>query len=419
LHRYHANGPLRLPQNHHVEDEVINTTSLLSNSRHSSDCSSQREETEERRRKQRTSNFTFTDLPRYTALDAVGWGAAAVLFMQVCRRIHSQFSSGSEPRPATGGRNEPSSLRKCGYRILLEILSRRDVLPKGRNVWCLEGVPEKRTQDQSSTSISSSEASQLSEIQEDQLSSGSPFPDHQRAFLDYDPSSFGLCNFCIIPYFQNVLSKDEKLEEAAQNLRHVGDNSVPVILNIIGLQNAVHSDNYEEAFYCFLAAAQLGYTKAQFNTGVCYEKGRGVNQDMEQAKHYYGQAAAKGHAQAQYRYAKLLLTSRGQLSEDKLKTATDLLEEASAAGLTKAQVCLASVYSRKPQKDGNKSVQYLKMAAESGDNTALFFLGQCYEKGLGVPQSLSKAFDYYRQAAKAGNKQAKGFLESHSNKDTN
>lgn len=432
LHRYHANGPLRLPPNHHhVEDEVINTSSLLSNSRLSSDSSSQREEDGEKRRKQRTSHFTFTDLPRYTALDAVGWGAAAVLFMQVCRRIHSQFS-GPEPRPTAEALTETSRLRKCGYRIVLEILSRRDVLPRRSSVLCLHGVPE-QTQDVSlNQSSSSSESIQLSE--EDQLPSESPSHDHQRALLDYDSSSFEdslLSSFSLENINQHhttetanvnennkTLSEDEKLEEAAQNLRHVGNTSVPVILNIIGLQNA-SNDNFEEAFTCFLAAAELGYTKGQFNTGVCYEKGRGVVQDMEKAMHYYGLAAANGHAQAQYRFAKLLLASRRQLSEEELKTATNLLEDASAAGLTKAQLCLASVYSRKPEKDGNKFVQYLKMAAESGDSTALFFLGQCYDKGLGVPQNLSKAVELYRRAAKAGNKRAQSFLESSSNKDIN
>lgn len=431
LHRYHANGALRLPQNHHhVEDEVKNTSTLLSTSRHSSESSSEREDDGQRGRKQRTSHFTYTNLPRYTALDAVGWGAAAVLFMQVCRRIHSQFSSGPEPRPTTGPLTEPSSLRKCGYRILLEILSRRDVLPRGRSVFCLQGVPETQTQDVSlNQNSSSSEASQSSE---EQISAESPIHDHQRALLDYDSSSFedSLLSSssleCINKPHQTdttninekTVSEDEKFEEAAQNLRHVGDTSVPVIINIIGLQNA-NSENYEEAFTCFLAAAELGYTKAQFNTGVCYEKGRGISQDIEKAMHYYAQAATKGHAQAQYRYAKLLLTSRGQLCEDELKIATKLLEEASAAGLTKAQLCLASVYSRKPEEDGNKSVLYLQMAAESGDNTALLFLGQCCEKGLGVPQSLTKATEYYRQAAKAGNERAKRFLESPSNKGIN
>ncbi|MEQ2206594.1 hypothetical protein XENOCAPTIV_000454, partial [Xenoophorus captivus] len=47
-----------------------------------------------------------------------------------------------------------------------------------------------------------------------------------------------------------------------------------------GLESA-KSENYEEAFCCFLASAQHGYNKAQFNTGVCFEKGRGVIKDKE------------------------------------------------------------------------------------------------------------------------------------------
>lgn len=42
------------------------------------------------------------------------------------------------------------------------------------------------------------------------------------------------------------------------------------------------SGNYEEAFICFKTAADQGYSKAQFNVGVCYEKGRGVHKDREQ-----------------------------------------------------------------------------------------------------------------------------------------
>lgn len=53
-----------------------------------------------------------------------------------------------------------------------------------------------------------------------------------------------------------------------------------------GLENA-KCENYEEAFTCFLEAAQLGYHKAQFNTGVCYEKGRGVSQDWEKVRFNY------------------------------------------------------------------------------------------------------------------------------------
>lgn len=431
LHRCHGSTPLRLPQNQGQsqglgEVEVINSSAVFSTSRHSSDGSSQKDEDGERRKKQRTFQYGYAQLPRYTALDAVGWGAAAVLFMQICRKIHSQFSSSTEPSPISGALTVPSTLHKCGYRILLEILSRRDVLPRGRSVLCLQGVPERQNQDQAQSSSSSSgDASLHSSSEQDHLTAECSIFDQQGALLNQDsPIHEESLQTASCP-LQNdanrdntetndandkdMLSDEEKLAGAALNLRHVGETSIPVILNIIGLESA-KSENYEEAFTCFMTAAQQGYSKAQFNMGVCYEKGRGVSKDKEKALYYYGQAAVGGHRQAQYRYAKLLLTSRGHQSLEELNTAINLLEEAAAAGLTKAQVCLASVYTQEPVRDGSRSVLYLKMAAESGDNTALLFLGQCFESGFGVQQNLKTAIEYYKRASQAGNKQAKSLL---------
>lgn len=56
-----------------------------------------------------------------------------------------------------------------------------------------------------------------------------------------------------------------------------------IFLFMAGLESA-KSGNYDEAFTCFVAAAQQGYSKAQFNTGVCYEKGRGVSKDKEKVR---------------------------------------------------------------------------------------------------------------------------------------
>lgn len=50
-----------------------------------------------------------------------------------------------------------------------------------------------------------------------------------------------------------------------------------------GLENAKR-ENHQEAFTCFLAAAQQGYSKAQFNVAVCYEKGRGVSKNKEKVR---------------------------------------------------------------------------------------------------------------------------------------
>ncbi|XP_019901572.1 death ligand signal enhancer isoform X2 [Esox lucius] len=408
LSRCHVHTPLRLTQNHHVEDEVINNSTVLSTGHHLPDNSSQKEEDGDKRRKQRTSQFCYAGLPRYTALDAVGWGAAAMLLMQICRRIHSQFS-GADPNSNTGRPASQGTLQRCGYRVLLEILTRRDVLPRGRSVRCLSQIQLHSQQDLEQGSSSSNDSSP-DQLHDDHLNADSLFTDHQGANLSQDSTGTEES------WFEPFLSADgtnqaqgehpeqhheqHDLEGAAKNLQQVAESSVPVVLNIIGLESAKAGD-FKAAFLCFLASARQGYCKAQFNTGVCYDKGRGVHPDREKAHHFYSQAAAGGHSQAQYRCAKFLLRpSRGQLSTQRdLDKAISLLQQAASAGLRE-----------EPVRDGRKAVHYLKMAAESGDSEALLFLGQCYETGFGVPRCFCRAVGFYQRAAEAGNSQAKRLL---------
>lgn len=46
----------------------------------------------------------------------------------------------------------------------------------------------------------------------------------------------------------------------------------------------------------------------------------------------------------------------------------------------------------------------------SQDDTAQLFLGNCYESGFVVQQNLRTAITFYKQAARAGNKQAERLL---------
>ncbi len=58
-----------------------------------------------------------------------------------------------------------------------------------------------------------------------------------------------------------------------------------------------------EAFAVFERAAHLGDATAQYNTGVCLGKGRGVAQDLAMAARWYEKAAEQGDAMAQFRLA--------------------------------------------------------------------------------------------------------------------
>lgn len=59
--------------------------------------------------------------------------------------------------------------------------------------------------------------------------------------------------------------------------------------------------NYSEEFQCYLKALEINENNkyAQSNIGLCYEYGRGVNQDYYEAVKWYRKAAEQGHAGAQ------------------------------------------------------------------------------------------------------------------------
>ncbi|MBQ9771958.1 MAG: sel1 repeat family protein, partial [Lentisphaeria bacterium] len=52
-------------------------------------------------------------------------------------------------------------------------------------------------------------------------------------------------------------------------------------------------------------AAEQGNALAQYNLGVCYENGEGVQKDLVQAVFWFRKAADQGYAQAQEALKKL------------------------------------------------------------------------------------------------------------------
>uniref|UniRef100_A0A8D0G6H2 DAP3 binding cell death enhancer 1 n=1 Tax=Sphenodon punctatus TaxID=8508 RepID=A0A8D0G6H2_SPHPU len=137
----------------------------------------------------------------------------------------------------------------------------------------------------------------------------------------------------------------------------------------------MRDEHHEAAYSCFKTAADRGYSKAQFNVGLCYEHGRGIERDPAKAMLYYRRAAYQGHSMAQYRCAKWLLRHWPRADRDGAWEAVALLEQAATLGLTQ-------------------------------DSQSRYHVGVCYEKGFGVPRNLLEARKHYQQSAAAGNKSA-------------
>jgi hypothetical protein len=67
----------------------------------------------------------------------------------------------------------------------------------------------------------------------------------------------------------------------------------------------------QQAYQCFQQAAEKGHAEGQYELGVCYEKGIGVEKDLGNAVSWYRKSAQAGFADGQLAYGRCLLRGVG------------------------------------------------------------------------------------------------------------
>ena len=118
-------------------------------------------------------------------------------------------------------------------------------------------------------------------------------------------------------------------------------------------------------------AAKQEYARAQYNLGVMYHQGEGVEQDYSKARDWYEKAAKQGDANAQYNLGAMYHQGQGV------------------------------------KQDYSKAREWYEKAAKQGDAEAQCNLGAMYEFGMGVEQqSDSAAMRWYGKAAAQGHEKA-------------
>jgi len=133
---------------------------------------------------------------------------------------------------------------------------------------------------------------------------------------------------------------------------------------------AITTKNYPVALAKFRLAAAQGESAAQFNLGLMFYLGQGVEQDYVKAVRWYRLAAAQGNAGAQYNLGVMFSTGQG--------VAQDYVE----------------------------SVRWYRLAAAQGNADAQYNLGVMFERGQGVAQDFTRAHMWYNLTAVSGDKQA-------------
>lgn len=134
--------------------------------------------------------------------------------------------------------------------------------------------------------------------------------------------------------------------------------------------------DYKKAALWFREAALGGVANAQYNLGVLYHQGLGVEKNMDTAIGWYKAAAGQGHPEAAYNLGIAYIEGVGM------------------------------------QYSPQQAARYFERAAESGIPEAAYNLGLIHENGLLGGQQVEKALYWYGQAAgKGGSSEAKTALE--------
>ncbi len=107
--------------------------------------------------------------------------------------------------------------------------------------------------------------------------------------------------------------------------------------------DAYNKGNYAAALKIIRPLAEGKNSEAQYYLGRMYQKGQGVDKDLEQAEKWYRLAAEGGHAKAQYKIAFGYAFGVGGLDQNDAK-AREWLQKSAENGYRKAQKMLARAY---------------------------------------------------------------------------
>ncbi len=211
-----------------------------------------------------------------------------------------------------------------------------------------------------------------------------------------------------------------------------GDAMSQFYLGILYEKGNGVDQQYPQALFWYIKAANQGVAKAQHNIGNIFFEGRGVSQDYKEAKRRFKLAAELNYSPAQYNLAYIL--EKGLGGEEKPKEAFEWYLKAAKNGLLKAQVKVGKLFEqgRVIAKDREQAIYWyeeiahddsearnslaklyleeeetienglslLRAGAENGDRLSQYNLGYVYGQGEKVKQDYELAVFWYKRAAR-------------------
>jgi TPR repeat protein len=164
--------------------------------------------------------------------------------------------------------------------------------------------------------------------------------------------------------------------------------------------------DYAKALRLIRPLANDGDAAAQFNLGLMYLAGHGVQQDDSAAALWFRKATEQGYAPAQSNLGTMYLYGRGVAQDD--TEAVLWFRKAADQGDAIAEFLLGNQYANGkgvPQ-DYSEAMIWFQRAAEHGHAVAKLHLGVMYAEGRGVPQDYVRAHVWFSLAAAQGEQRA-------------
>jgi len=163
---------------------------------------------------------------------------------------------------------------------------------------------------------------------------------------------------------------------------------------------AFKNKDYQRAYREWKAAAEKGEAAAQFDLGLLYAQGLGVQRDLTVAANWYLKAADQGNAEAQFALGQMY--SRGWGIPRDMADAFRWIQMANSPDSEGPPTDWLAVEGYGMPQDPRLAAYWYWQAAENGHPDAQFNLGRLYANGDGVKRDQEQAARWISAAATQG-----------------
>ncbi len=214
-------------------------------------------------------------------------------------------------------------------------------------------------------------------------------------------------------YYHSFILEYQKLKDYESAFRwgekgvldNEPDSTVDQGLAYLNGNSAVKADT-EKALFLFKKAADLGSCYGSYNAGRCYYNGWGCEQDYHQAFSWFERADKEGHPASKWYLAYCYCLGRGTAEDPKKGIELIRALQRERAQYPKEALGYCLLYGKGTEPNYTDAKRILEEAAQDGSGEAWKYLGDMYNKGIGVPKNLQTAVSCYQKAAEKGEKSA-------------